>query len=62
VPGGATAVMVVAEVTENEVAAVVPNLTAVAPARLVPVRVTEVPPPVRPLAGLTEVSVGAAQV
>ena len=39
---------------------VVPNLTAVALARLVPVIVTVVPPPVGPAAGLTPVTVGAA--
>ena len=37
----------------NAVAAVVPNFTAVAPVRLVPVMVTEVPPAAGPEVGLT---------
>ena len=40
--------------------AVVPNLTAVAFARLVPVTVTLVPPTAGPAFGLTAVIVGAA--
>ena len=39
-------------------AAVVPNLTAVAPVKLVPVMVTAVPPAVGPLVGLMPVTVG----
>ena len=35
-----------------------PNSTAVAPARLVPVMVTLVPPPVGPAVGLIELTVG----
>ena len=42
------------------VPAVLPNLTAVAFARLVPVTVTLVPPPWGPEVGLTAVTVGAA--
>ena len=38
----------------------VPNLTAVAPVKPVPVMVTVVPPAVGPVVGLTEVTVGAA--
>jgi hypothetical protein len=49
--------MDVADTTLKEVAAVEPNLTAVAPVRFVPVTVTEVP--VGPEGGLTEVTVGA---
>jgi hypothetical protein len=56
-PAGATAVMDVADTTLKEVAAVEPNLTAVAPVRFVPVTVTEVP--VGPEGGLTEVTTGA---
>ena len=39
--------------TEKPVAATVPNFTAVTPVRLLPVIVTELPPDVVPLAGLT---------
>ena len=48
----------VALVTEN-VAAVVPKETFVAPVKFVPVIVTLVPPLVNPLAGLIPVTVGA---
>ena len=41
------------------VAALEPKSTAVAPERLVPLMVTLVPPPVGPLVGLIEVTVGA---
>jgi hypothetical protein len=51
--------MDVADTTLKEVAAVEPNLTAVAPVRFVPVTVTEVPPAVEPEGGLTEVTTGA---
>ena len=60
VPAGAVAVSEVAETTVKEVAAAVPNSTAVAPVKLVPVTVTLVPPAVGPLVGLTAVTVGAA--
>jgi hypothetical protein len=40
------------------VAAVDPNLTALAPVRFVPVIVTLVPPPSGPAVGLTAVTVG----
>ena len=40
--------------------AAVPNLTAVAPVRSVPVMVTLVPPVVGPLVGAMAVTVGAA--
>ena len=45
--------------TVKVAAAVVPNLTDVAPFRLVPVMVTVVPPSVEPLVGVNEVIVGA---
>jgi hypothetical protein len=57
-PAGLTAVMEVTELTVKLVAAVEPNLTDVAPARFVPVIVTDVPPPVPPAVGLTAVTVG----
>jgi hypothetical protein len=56
-PAPTTAVMLVAELTVKEVAAVPPKLTAVAPVKLVPVTVTEVAVP--PLVGVKEVMVGA---
>ena len=59
VPAGAVAVMDVALLTVKVVAAVAPNFTAVAPVRLVPVMVTEVPPVLGPVVGLTPVTVGA---
>ena len=60
VPAGLSAVMVVSLTTVTSVAAVVPKSTAVAPVKPVPVIVTEVPPAVGPLFGLTPVTVGAA--
>ena len=56
---GEVAVIDVALLTVNAVAAVAPKLTAVAPVKPVPVIVTEVPPAVGPLVGLTLVTVGA---
>jgi hypothetical protein len=56
---GVVAVMDVAEVTVKAVAGAEPNVTTVAPVRLVPVIVTMLPPAVVSLAGLTEVMVGA---
>ena len=41
-----------------EVPALVPKCTAVAPAKLVPLTVTEVPPAASPFEGLTPVTVG----
>jgi hypothetical protein len=55
-PGPTIAVMVVDELTENEEAATPPKFTAVAPVKLVPTIVTDVP--VAPLAGVKEVIVG----
>ena len=54
------AVTWVALTTTTFVPAVAPNLTAVAPVRLVPVIVTLVPPAVGPAAGLTLVTMGTA--
>jgi hypothetical protein len=51
VPGGDFAVIDVAEFTAKLDAFVEPNFTAVAPVKLVPVMVTEVPPAARPLRG-----------
>jgi hypothetical protein len=62
VPGGDVAAIEVALLTVNELAAAAPNLTAVAPVKLVPVTVTLVPPPVGPTLGDTEVTVGAGTV
>jgi len=57
VPAATTAVMLVAETTLNEVAAVPPKLTAVAPVKLVPVIVTVAP--VAAVVGAKLVIVGA---
>jgi hypothetical protein len=59
-PAGAVAVIEVALLTVNEVALLLPNLTAVAPVKLVPVIVTLVPPEAGPLVGEIAVTVGAA--
>ncbi len=59
---GAVAVIWVALLIVKVVAATVPNLTPVAPVKLVPVMITEVPPAVVPVAGLTPVTVGGAGV
>src|SRR6478735_5284050 len=56
---GDVAVIDVALLTVNVVAAVAPKLTAVAPVNPVPVMVTDVPPAVGPELGLTLVTVGA---
>ena len=61
-PAGDTAVRVVEDVTLNDVAATEPNLTDVAPVKLVPVTVSEVPPAVEPVLGLTLVTVGGRDV
>ncbi len=50
----------VALLTVKPVAAVAPKVTAVAPPRLVPVRVTVVPPACGPLVGEMDVTVGVA--
>jgi hypothetical protein len=46
--------------TVNEMAALTPNLTAVAPLKPVPVRVTVFPPGIGPWLGLIEETTGAA--
>ena len=53
--------MLVAEFTVKLVAGVLPNSTAVAPLKPVPLMVTEVPPAVVPLAGLMPVTAGAGR-
>ena len=58
-PTGEVAVMPVGLLTVKLAAAVVPNLTALAPVKPVPVIATEVLPVVGPEAGLTPVTVGA---
>jgi hypothetical protein len=57
-PAADVAVIEVAELTVKLFAAVVPNLTAVAPLRLVPVTVTDVPAASGPIVGLSAVTVG----
>ena len=61
-PAGDVAVMDVAETAVNAVAAFVPNFTAVAPVKPVPVIVTVVPPASGPPVGLTLVMAGAVSV
>ena len=52
--------IVVDDTTVNDLAAAVPNFTAVAPVKLVPVMVTVVPPLLEPTVTLSLVTVGAA--
>ena len=59
-PSGEEAVIWVAELTVKLAALVVPNLTPLAPVRLVPVMVTVVPPAIVPLAGEMLVTLGMA--
>ena len=59
-PLGLVAVIEVALFTVKLVAAVAPNFTELAELKLVPVTVTEVPPPVGPAIGEIAVTVGAA--
>ena len=56
VPGGEAAVICVSESTVNDVAAVEPKCTAVAPVNPEPVSVTVVPPAVGPADGVTPVT------
>ncbi|MNE07162.1 hypothetical protein D3C80_997690 [compost metagenome] len=58
VPAGAVAVIDVALLTVW-LAVIPPKVTVVAPARFVPLMVTVVPPPVGPLFGAIDVTVGA---
>lgn len=60
VPAGDVAVIEVAELTTTPVAAAAPNLTAVAPVKLLPEIFTFVPPAAGPDFGDTEVTQGAA--
>jgi hypothetical protein len=60
VPAGDVAVIWFAELTAKPVAAVAPNVTAVAPERFVPVMITVVPPVCGPDAGEIDVTVGGA--
>jgi hypothetical protein len=61
VPTGETAVIDVSLFTTTPVAALLPKATAVAPVRLVPVMVTEVPPASGPEVGLIEATLGTAE-
>jgi hypothetical protein len=58
VPAGEVAVIDVALLTVKLLAAVPPKLTAVAPVKVVPAIVTDVPPAAGPEEGLTRVTVG----
>ena len=58
VPAGATTVRLPAVSALIEVPRVEPKWTAVAPLKLDPLTMTEVPPPAGPLVGLTPVTVG----
>ena len=55
---GSTAVICVEELTVKLVAALLPNATADALVKLVPVTTTVVPPPVGPALGLTDDTLG----
>jgi hypothetical protein len=59
-PAGEVAVIWVALLTVKEPAALLPNRTAVAPEKLLPVMVTLIPPVGGPVFGFTLVTVGAA--
>ena len=59
-PAGVVAVMVVAFTTITDVAAAPPIVTAVAPVKPVPVRVTDCVPASGPDVSLIDVTVGAA--
>src|SRR5437763_8858999 len=58
--GGDVATIEVGELTVKPEALAGPNVTAVALARLIPLSVTEVPPPDAPLAGMTPVTAGGS--
>jgi hypothetical protein len=58
VPPGEIAVMTFADLTLTRMALADPNLTAVAPAKLLPVTVTDVPPWTRPSLACTSVTTG----
>ena len=59
-PAGVVQVTEVADVTLKEAQAEPPTVMPVAPVRLVPVMVIDVPPAVGPLVGVMAVTVGAA--
>ena len=59
-PAGDVQEMEVAETTTTLVHAAPPTVTSVAPVKLVPVMVMDVPPAVDPLVGETALTVGAA--
>jgi hypothetical protein len=59
-PPGAVTVTELAPFTRIFVAATAPNLTAVAPVKLVPVMVTVPPPVLAPVLGLIDVTAGAS--
>ena len=59
-PAGEVAVIDVGELTVKPVVLVAPNFTAVAPVKLRPVIVTEVPPAPGPDTGEIDVTVGPA--
>ncbi|MNQ66367.1 hypothetical protein D3C85_808580 [compost metagenome] len=61
VPAGVVAVIWVALSTVTPDADAPPKVTAVAPVKFVPVMVTLVPPPVGPLFGEIDVTVGAVK-
>jgi hypothetical protein len=58
-PAGVVAVIVVLFTTVTPAAAALPNFTVAPVAKFVPVIVTDVPPAVAPVFGLTPVTVGA---
>jgi|ERR1700683_2179099 len=58
---GDTAVIEVGELTVKLVAAIAPNITALAPVKLVPVIVTAVPPAAVPLVGDSFLTAGAGR-
>src|ERR1700704_4380790 len=62
VPAGAVTVIWVALLGVTPVAATVPNLTDVAPVRLVPEMTTELPPAAGPVVGLRPDTAGAVGV
>ena len=59
VPAGAVATILPADDSENDSAAVVPNVTALAPLKPLPLIVTVAPPSVEPAVGLRPVTRGA---
>src|SRR5690348_1891806 len=60
-PAGVVAVISLALLTVKVLAAVEPNFTALTATKLVPMMVTDVPPPAGPEFGATDVTVGGAR-